>query len=147
MTQGTLVRVSLAEFAALGDDKGMAVPVGATGGLLFEFDILPTDGAPQASFTLSELRDVLVNGQSYMALTKAALGQTFEPHTEINKLAPHAETKLTKERRAQAVTMRVIIWGVAPPRTGSCDIALAVGWGSQTEKIKLVVPLSKLKKQ
>ena len=91
---------------------------------------------------MSELRDVRFDGQSYQALTQAALGKTFEPGTVIDP--PHPRTKVAKDRQAQAVTMRVALLGVAPPSKGSCRIALDVGWDKKTEVIVLEVPVSKL---
>ncbi len=143
-TNLAMVRIDLARFERCASSQ-TAMRELAQDCLVMELDIVPTvDVAPQDSLTVSEIRDVRIEGRSYAERTSAELNRTFEPVTEINNLDRRAGQGLSEARKFKGVTLRVFLWGARLPDAGSCAIEFEVGWDLHTVKALIQAPMERL---
>ncbi|KFE70066.1 hypothetical protein [Hyalangium minutum] len=122
----------------------------APDGLGFEFLFVRQPSAT-GLFSLAELRDFTIDGQSYQAMTETLLKKRFEPGTELfdpkDVLATDGRTleDAFGVSTGKASVMRTVLWGAPLPKKGSVKVTVQIGWGQQLEKLEFVLDLANLK--
>jgi hypothetical protein len=131
-------------------DAKTAAMRGAPDGLGFDFLFIRQPPA-KGLFTLAELRDFTLDGQSYKAQAEKLLQLRFEPRSEAydSKDFPSLDGKNLAEAygvsMANAMAMRTLIFGSPLPKKGTVRVTVQIGWGEELEKIEFVLELADLK--
>jgi hypothetical protein len=118
------------------------VTQGAPGGLRFLFLVAPTAGTT-GTFTLKETRDFKLGDESYQTLTKARLGQQFEPQTAFDSAEGFFRKQPSARRLAPAdidgaYILTISMPGAPVPEHAPGEISVHVGFDKQVEPFTFV---------
>ncbi|MES2692349.1 MAG: alpha/beta hydrolase [Verrucomicrobiota bacterium] len=113
---------------------------GPVDGLTFAVLVMPTGSAAEPA--LKETRDFRIGGESYQEKTRAALGKTFEPRTEVND-ARQFFTKVpalanpTQFVPEGSVVLVVSILGAELPAGADVEVDIQAGYTKKAETFSL----------
>lgn len=113
---------------------------GAPGGVQLTF-LVVRQPQVEGQLTLSELRDIEIDGSKYSVTTASALdGRKFEPQTTIDnppnaRIAAGAVGALVPLDGKTAVVVRTELFGQPLPGEGQMTVRFEVGWGKRTEAL------------
>jgi hypothetical protein len=140
--KGEMSSVLLIEVGLLDDDAIDEYFEGAESGLLFIFYVVRNSNTT-GNFTLSELRDFTINGESYTEKTHRDMGRTFEPGTIIEDYGdfityyrPDLKDVLPVPSDPSCASVMILRTGVAGsqiPEKGMAEVEIQVGWGKALE--------------
>jgi hypothetical protein len=143
---GSLSTVSLVEARRLTAEE--ATRSSAHGGLRLTF-LVARSSASSGPFSLSELRDMTVDGKSYADTTFEAMKRRFEPQTSIEeprnvRLGTRTVDEAFKVGGTTAVVMVTTLYGGTVPAKGDGALTLKVGWGQRLEEFAFRFDLARL---
>jgi hypothetical protein len=144
-TMSTVTLLSVGRECETGELKGAEW---ARGCLNFHFAIVRR---PEIAglFTLSELKDFLIDGQKYSALTQRELATRPAANTIVDdpqdyktKIRPDLASRVPAGGPDNAVVMYTLISGAALQTGARGQVTIDVGWDKQTELLTLdfIVP-------
>jgi hypothetical protein len=131
-------------------DAKTAAERGSPDGLGFDFLFIRQPSA-KGLFTLAELRDFTIDGQSYKAQAEKLLQLRFEPRSGVYdaKDFPALDGRNLAEAFGVSTdngrAMRTVIWGAPLPKKGTVRVTVQIGWGEDLEKLEFVLELAELK--